>query len=297
MTRKYKKPADFRQALKVRIRRRARELDQPYNRVLQTMILERFTARVYDACAADVLLKGGLVMELRLRRPRTTKDVDIRLMGNLDEHVAAIRERAALEGDDFLRFLVADEAPLNEVVGDQIIYEGRRVNIQPILGGKNFGGRFHLDISMADKLVLPHETKTGTDLLSFAGIPPIEHRIYPKEAHIAEKLHAWSLPRNTDNGRAKDLVDIGLFATTETFEFNPLRRSIEATFNARDTHPVPTQIPSCPDGWDIQYNKMRDEDELDWTDLSELKSLVARFLNPVLGGQEVDMWNPESQRW
>jgi hypothetical protein len=32
------------------------------------------------------------------------------------------------------------------------------------------------------------------DVLAFAGIPPPRLRLYPIEMHIAEKLHAYTMP-------------------------------------------------------------------------------------------------------
>jgi len=41
------------------------------NRVRQVLVMERFLVRVFDTLDA-VVLKGGLVMDLRLERARTT---------------------------------------------------------------------------------------------------------------------------------------------------------------------------------------------------------------------------------
>ena len=44
-------------------------------------------------------------------------------------------------------------------------------------------------------LTTPIETILGNDLLKFAGIAPTRYRVYPRETHVAEKLHAYTLPR------------------------------------------------------------------------------------------------------
>ena len=46
------------------------------------------------------------------------------------------------------------------------------------------------------------------DVLAFAGIAPPTLRLYPVETHIAEKLHAYTLPRPRPNSRVKDLPDL-----------------------------------------------------------------------------------------
>jgi hypothetical protein len=41
------------------------------------------------------MLKGGLVLELRLERARTTKDVDLRMVGSPDDILAKLRRPCA----------------------------------------------------------------------------------------------------------------------------------------------------------------------------------------------------------
>jgi hypothetical protein len=53
-------------------------------------------------------------------------------------------------------------------------------------------------------------------VLAFAGIAPPTLRLYPIETHIAEKLHAYTMPRARPNSRVKDLPDLGLLATAKT---------------------------------------------------------------------------------
>jgi hypothetical protein len=57
------------------------------------------------------------------------------------------------------------------------------------------------------------EVVVAQDVLAFAGIAPPALRLYPIETHIAEKLHAYTMPRKRPNTRVKDLPDIALLAT------------------------------------------------------------------------------------
>lgn len=72
MTDRYDTPGAFKQALKSRVKRRAREAGRGFNQILQTVLFERFLARVYDALGDAVILKGGFALELRLTRARTS---------------------------------------------------------------------------------------------------------------------------------------------------------------------------------------------------------------------------------
>jgi hypothetical protein len=65
-------------------------------------------------------------------------------------------------------------------------------------------------------------------------------RLYPIETHIAEKLHAYTMPRTRPNTRVKDLPDMALLATAEPLEAARLRAALERTFAFRATHPLPS---------------------------------------------------------
>ena len=53
-----------------------------------------------------VTLKGGLVLELRLDRARTTKDVDVRMMGSPATILANLQRAGRLDLGDFMAFEV-----------------------------------------------------------------------------------------------------------------------------------------------------------------------------------------------
>lgn len=75
---RYATPAAFKQALEQRLRNNsASGVDLARRR--QLVVFERLLARVHIAADDTVILKGGLVLELRLQRARTTKDVDLDL--------------------------------------------------------------------------------------------------------------------------------------------------------------------------------------------------------------------------
>ena len=53
----------------------------------------------------------------------------------------------------------------------------------------------------------PEEVE-GSSFLEFAGVAPSRYRIYPPDSQVAEKLHAYTLPRERPNSRVKDLPDL-----------------------------------------------------------------------------------------
>jgi hypothetical protein len=147
-----------------------------------------------------------------------------------------------------------------------------------------------VDLSVGDRLVSVPESVEGTDILEFVEVGRVNHRICPRETHVAEKLHAWLLPR--------DLVDIGLMATELDFEMDSLREAIEATFKFRDTHEVPVRLPQIPSSWATQYARIKNESrELPWPELSDLTDTVDSFLSPVLREEPVAKWQPRKEVW
>ena len=81
MARSYASPEAFKQALEQRLRSSAR-IGSELVRKRQLLVFDRLLARIVQTFGDGVVLKGGLVLELRLRRARTTKDVDVRMQSS-----------------------------------------------------------------------------------------------------------------------------------------------------------------------------------------------------------------------
>ena len=79
--RTYASPEAFKQALEQRLRSSAKT-GAEFARKRQLLVFDRFLARIVAVLGDAATLKGGLVLELRLERARTTKDVDLRMVGS-----------------------------------------------------------------------------------------------------------------------------------------------------------------------------------------------------------------------
>jgi hypothetical protein len=93
-------------------------------------------------------------------------------------------------------------------------YDGYRYRAECWLAGAIYSRPFGVDVAFGDPLVGEPDLAMAEDLLSFAGIGPPTLRLYPVVSHIAEKLHALTMPRSRPNTRVRDLPDIALLATT-----------------------------------------------------------------------------------
>ena len=117
------------------------------------------------------------------------------------------------------------------------------------------------------------------------------------ETHIAEKLHAYTMPRTRPNSRIKDLPDLALLASAGPLNAASLRSAIETTFTFRQTHDVPALVPDPPRTWTVPYAQMAAEDELPWRSLDDVLASARAFLDPVLGDLAMGIWTPTTWTW
>lgn len=292
----YATAAAFKQALETRLRSSSSS-GADFARRRQLLVFDRFLARVTRELGDTVMLKGGLVVELRVDRARTTKDVDLRVMGAPTGLLDRLVRAARLELGDFMIFTVAPDAEHPDITNEGMVYEGQRYRVNCALAGKPYGQPFGLDIAFADPIFGEPDIVVAGDILAFAGIAPPSLRLYPVESHIAEKLHAYTLPRKRPNSRVKDLPDIALLAGVREIDPSRLRAALAQTFDSRKTHALPASVPSPSSAWAAPYARMVEEDELRWKDLAALTLAVEAFLNPVLDGTASQSWHPKAWRW
>lgn len=294
--RTYASPEAFKQALEQRLRTSAKT-GAEFARQRQLLVFERFLARITAVFGDAATLKGGLVLELRLARARTTKDVDLRMLGSPDDVLARLQEAARRDLGDFMTFEVGADEDDPAILNDGMQYEGRRFRAECRLAGKLYGQRFGVDVGFGDPMLGEPEVVVAEDVLAFAGIAPPTLRLYPIETHIAEKLHAYTMPRRRPNSRVKDLPDLALLATAQTIDARRLRAALEQTFGFRKTHPLPAQLPAPLPAWLAPYAAMARDDQLAWPTLAEVTAVTRSFLDPVLAGDLDAVWSPARWSW
>lgn len=294
--RSYETPAAFKQALEQRLKTGS-STGTDFARRRQLLVFDRFLARVVQLVGDAVTLKGGLALELRLERARTTKDVDLRLQGSADAVLARLQEAGRLSLGDFMSFEVRPDAIHPEIQNDGMKYDGLRFRAECKLAGKVYGGIFGVDVAFGDPLIGEPDVIVANDVLDFAGIAPPMLRLYPIESHIAEKLHAYTMPRPRPNTRVRDLPDLALLTTAGELDGGRLRAALDKTFEFRNTHPLPASFPDPPVTWAAPYAAIAEENELDWRTIADVTSVARAFLDPVLAGRLDEKWDPTSGRW
>ncbi len=294
--RTYASPEAFKQALEQRLRSSAKTGTE-FARKRQLLVFDRFLARIVAVLGDAATLKGGLVLELRLERARTTKDVDLRMEGSPEDVLVKLQEAGRKNLGDFMTFEVGPDDDHPEIQNDGMQYDGLRFRAECKLAGKLYGQPFGVDAAFGDPILGEPEVVVAENVLAFAGVAPPTLRLYPIETHIAEKLHAYTMPRARLNSRVKDLPDLALLATAQAVGAKRLRTALEQTFNFRKTHALPASVPSPIEAWRTPYEAMAREDQLQWTTLADVTAAAKAFLDPVLAGGLDATWRPTEWRW
>lgn len=132
--RSYRSPEAFRTALEQRIRKAV--AGGGMNRFRQLLVFDRFLTRAFQHFGERVILKGGLVLELRLDRARTTNDVDLRLVGDSRDLLRSLKAMGQLDLGDWLSFVIEPDATMPEIAGPGMVYDGFRFRAEARLAGR-----------------------------------------------------------------------------------------------------------------------------------------------------------------
>jgi hypothetical protein len=263
-------------------------------RLQQHVTFERLLARL--PISGEWTLKGGFGLELRYGwTSRATQDIDLRTMLNPQDAFLALQSILAESVvRDYFSFEISGR--VESIPGAP--GGGLRIPIVARLAGEVLN-RFHIDLASGDALVGMPDLLAGSDILSFAEVAPIQFPVYPVTQQLAEKLHAYTLPRTEENTRVKDFVDLIVIALTESVDGDRLIASVRATFDLRATHGVPGALPFPPSSWATPFSRLATPLLHErWSDLTAGSEIAAHFWNPVLsGGRTNACWRPGDLTW
>jgi len=275
--RAYASATTFRRALEERLNNLARQEATDVNRLRRQVAFDRLLARMFRRGEAAWVLKGGYAMELRFQKARTTRDLDFTVRpGALPESNTAVvldqlQQAAAEDLRDFFEFLIGQ--PIMDL--DAAPYGGARYPVQARMDGRVFA-KFHVDVGIGDVLLEPAESVAGRDWLGFAGIPSPTIWIISKEQQLAEKLHAYTLPRPVaPNSRVRDLVDMVLLVQSGGLSEEKVLVAVHQTFTRRGTHALPGPVPPPPPDWSRAYAAFARECDLDEDPMAGFWDLAA----------------------
>jgi len=295
MTEAYADAAAFRQALEQRLRNTAQAAARGVLRERQVFVFERFLARAFALQDMQLVVKGGMAIELRTQRARSTRDIDLRALGAPARFEELLGHLGPQAGSDYLSFRVAP-APQADIQAAGMKYPGRRYRVQAELAGKVYGDPFGVDVAFGEPVHGQPEKLRGRSDLGFIGIEPVECSVYPLVTHIAEKLHAYTVPRPSPNSRIKDLPDLAILASLGPLDAGTLRSALQQTFLHRGTHDVPQALAKPREAWRLPYERLAQDNALPWKTLDDVHDAGARFLDPLLQGAG-GHWDPQAWGW
>ncbi len=94
----------------------------------------------------------------------------------------------------------------------------------------------------------------------------------------------------------KDWVDILLLARQGPLQAQTLRHALEATFQARATHPLPQAFPGLSKTWVKPFLRLAEQINVSLT-LEQVNDALARFLDPILQQRAAGSWRPDLWEW
>lgn len=252
------------------------------DRLRKRVAFERFLARLFEHDLSRWVLKGGYALELRLGgKARATKDIDLDLPPPpVEDLLDELQEAAEVDLGDFFVFLVGRPkdmrgAPLGSF----------RFSVEARLDGRQFTG-FVLDVGQGDPPIGEAEWGEGQADLGFAGIPRARMAVYPLADHFAEKLHAYTRPRERKT-RVKDLLDLSLVLKDLADELPPdieMRRIVETTFGRYETHDLPDPLPDPPEGWREPFRAAAEDLGLQTKDIERAHRRLQDYLRTITSG-------------
>ncbi len=238
--REYKTAGAFRKALEERLKRISLAEQIDLSRLRRQVSFDRLLARLFREAQAPWVLKGGYALELRFQAARSTVDIDLT--------VRRVATAAGSDTNEVVRSMLQSAADVNFsdwfefTIGPPVVdlaaapYGGARYPIEARMDERTFA-RFHLDAGIGDVVMEPLDTIACRDWLAFAGIE--SSQMIAREQQLAEKIHAYTLPRRSTNSRVKDLVDIALLIESADLDRRRIREALYLTFERRGTHRLP----------------------------------------------------------
>lgn len=268
-----------------RLLNQAREMNRPFNELLQYYSMERFLYRLSKSPYAEKFVLKGALMLVAWQAPVTRPTMDIDFLGKLKNDPDAIGRAMAevCRVDLPLDGVVFDPSSITTTrIAQDADYAGVRVKVRGHLGNARL--TLQIDVGFGDTVVPKPAAVTYPTLLPF---PAPKLRGYTRESAVAEKFETMT-KLGMLNSRLKDFYDIWLLAHQFDFEGALLAKAIRRTFETRGTPVDPKTVaftkkfaddPAKSVQWRafLRRNRLKDVPET----LGDVVGFVASFLLPI----------------
>ncbi len=288
--RTYSTAGAFRRSLEERLKTASQTDQIDINRLRRQLSFDRLLARLFRGDIEPWILKGGYALELRFGNARSTVDLDLTLRRvassaseNVDVNTAVQRmlQRAAdVQLGDWFEYVIGP-AVMDLTAAP---YGGARYPVEARMDARIFA-RFHLDAGIGDVIIEPHDSIQCRDWLGFAGIATASVHMIAREQQFAEKIHAYTLPRESQNSRVKDLLDLALLIGSGGLDKERTLEAMRLTFDRRGTHDLPSDLAAPPIDWQIPFQALAKECGLP-DEIGVVFAAVRRFLQELSGKRD-----------
>ena len=274
-----------------RIKATARNRETDPRKLIIRYALERWLHRLGQGKhAAEITLKGGMMMPMLGDESRPTEDIDCNTPFDMtSEEVAEfVREVSSTppSEEDGLEF---DTSTMRVEGIREGLMPGARVTFAAFLRPSNGGAteiRMKLDLTHGDAIT--PDAVMGSLPSAIKGFEPVTMSVYPWPTIVAEKLHAVARFGVT-NSRLKDFYDLLLLARSMGHDGGETCRAVAATFRAWGE----TRIEGEPPGLSDDYAAAKENDwkrflrqerglKLKVGTLGETIAEIRGFVGPVL---------------
>lgn len=278
----YADASRFRQALDERLKTIAKQEHTSINDLHRQVVFDRFLARLDPE---RFVLTGGYSLELRLPKSRSTTDIDLYIRdqdlvaaakGQQRQAILfALRQQAENDMHDYFSFEV--ERVLSKLHGPK--EGGFRCLVIGKVSNREYH-RFHVDVAVVPDQVLEPEYVKPSDRLSFAGVPSKPVSTLQMEEVFANKIHAYTRPRQTENSRVEDLVDMALLIASG-LDKAKVTYALQKVFAASVDHTtLPMQLPPPPATWRKEFEIVAERRNLALT-IDESFQHVEKFFSEI----------------
>lgn len=254
---------------------------------------DRLLTRIFTSGSSNWILKGAGGLLARIPGyARHSLDIDLFHQGQI---VIAIAELQRLGADDTFGDYFTFDMTTKRLRAADATNTG--LSVVAYLGEREFE-RFTIDLVVESNMTAAPEAVDPINPVHVPGLPVTTYRVYPLVDHIADK-HAAML--ETHNGhestRYRDLVDLVVIASTQRVDAKALRTALLSEYAHRGL-PTPSEISLPSDAWIAGYEQAATTaPNVTHTTAAGGLAVVAKMLNPILGGRQAGSWNPSTQAW
>lgn len=291
--RSYGSPLAFRRALTDKLREAAKTSRWSLAELQRQMAYDRLLERLY-LVDDNWVVKGATALLARDLAVRATIDIDIYRTGAREVAEAELREAATRDIGDWFTFQLGPGRMVNDGAGMRI----------PVTAsvGATIWAEFHVDLVGSD-LVMTGQPEAVPPLARVL-MPDVEqhgYRAYPLVDHVADKFAAM-LERYGDlempSTRYKDLVDLVAIVTEASVSADGQGIALASEAKRRGiTLPARFDVPDR-ELWERGYAAEADRSLLPTArTLDEALAVVRPFIEPLLEGTAVGIWDPMRRLW